>query len=159
MWSGNNVWRFCNGFCFAHTNEKGVSCKVIPKPAYASNDTTSTCVHSFPKEMLNEFLYFSWSPWSRSCDSGPYRCFITSCIRGRGHRIGVCVCVSVSTLTAEPFDHVTWHNKFWGERTRKCPTSEVRERLGVFINRVIEQNIQKLLILAFNFKGPDNGKT
>ena len=33
--------------------------------------------------------------------------FITSRVSGRGHRIGpisVCVCVSLSTLTAKPFD-------------------------------------------------------
>ena len=28
---------------------------------------------------------------------------------------------------------MTSHNKFWGERTSKCPTQEVHERSGVFM--------------------------
>ncbi len=28
---------------------------------------------------------------------------------------------------------MTSHNELWGERTRNCPTQEVRERSGVFI--------------------------
>ena len=40
--------------------------------------------------------------------------FITSCVSGRGNRIGpvplwVCVCLSVSALTTEPLDLRTWY--------------------------------------------------
>ncbi len=51
----------------------------------------------------------------------------------------LCVCEHSPDRTAWPtscditlWRHVT-HNELWGERTRKCPTREVRERSGVFI--------------------------
>ena len=61
--------------------------------------------------------------------------FITSHISGRGHRIRA-VCVSVSTLTAEPFCMcLLIHNKegLLGNRITIWEPWEVRERSDVFI--------------------------
>ena len=44
--------------------------------------------------------------------------------------------------------HMTSHNKFWGERTRKCPTLEVRERSGVFFNVIIDREARRIIRLV-----------
>ncbi len=69
---------------------------------------------------------------------------ITSRVSGRGYRIGavfLCVCVSVSTLTAEPFDLRPWFlvsqtitQRTFGQKDWTIwEMREVRERSGVFI--------------------------
>ncbi len=70
--------------------------------------------------------------------------------RGRGNRIGpvfvcMCVCVCLSVIQRSP----GWIG-LWGEGTLQHGSREVRQRSGVFIwyiNRVMGQNIQKLLVL------------
>ncbi len=70
--------------------------------------------------------------------------FITSCVSGRGNRIGTVfpsVCLCVSTLMAKLFNltllvhwDMTSYNNFWDERTVECTMREVHERSGIFIS-------------------------
>ena len=48
--------------------QRWISCYNNWDPKYSCRPFPDFRIHSFPKEMQNWFIYFSWGPWSRSCN-------------------------------------------------------------------------------------------